>query len=259
MNPEKLLNPFTVSQLKRITKRIKTKDTDFVIVIEGRERSGKSTLALIIDLICDHDFSIKKNIVFNKKKYVRTLKNLSKYSVLHYDEAGIGLYKRDASTKDTKIINKLLMTVGQRNLLHLYLIPSFFEIDPYLRTHRIDLLIRVVSKGKALVYSKERLRKIFQDRTKKDRYPPHEFTIYFKRLTGQVWKEYQKYKGEQLQEYLKEIDDGVKDRPEMTKKDMIIQALKRSPKVSSVVIAKALSVDPSYVRRVRCDYKVLHE
>lgn len=254
---EKLVPGYFLDQLDRIISLVKNEDNDAVIVIEGQERIGKSTLALIICLYLDRLFSIL-NIVFFKRFFVKVLRTLKKYQALQYDEAGLGLYKRDATTRGTKIINKILMTVGQRNLFLIFLIPSFKELDPYLRTHRVDVLIRVCEKGYAKIYSKAKIKRIKQLKDGTVYYPSCEFAIRFKKLEGEVWEEYLEHKKKQLADYLKEIDRDEKTEDKISDFKLIIEWSKRNPDVPPKYFLTANpNINPAYVYKVRTDNRDL--
>lgn len=206
---------------------------------------------MIICLYVDRGFSLD-NVVFFKKFFVKVLRKLRKFSALNYDEAGLGLYKRDASTRGTKVINKILMTVGQRNLILVFCIPSYKELDPYLRTHRVDALIKVVEKGYAKVYSKSKIKKIRQFKDGSVKYPVCEFAIHFKKLEGEFWKEYKKHKKEQLAKYLKDIDDHDATESKISWFDLIIEWSKRNPKLPPKKFIEANpDCNANYVYKVR--------
>lgn len=254
---EKLVPPKFLDDLERGNKIVREEDNDVCIVIEGAERIGKSTLALIICLFVDHLFSID-SIVFFKRLFVKALRKLKKYQALQYDEAGLGLYKRDGTTKGTKIINKILMTVGQRNLWLVFLIPSFAELDKYLRTHRIDTLIRVTEKGYAKVYSKKKIKQIRQNKDGSLIYPMCEYAFHFKKLEGEVWNEYKKHKKEQLDTYLKDIDDKDKTESGLNDFQMVIEWSRRNPKVSPIHFIKANpGIRQQYIYNIRNKNKEL--
>jgi len=139
-------------------------DTDKVIVICGKERTGKSTLAcrLSYDLDSELCYNKKPNVKFiciNSDNYMDYVRN-NKKTIVVYDEAGTGMYSRDAMTKETREVNKFLMICGHKNIIHFILIPKFFDLDTKVRTQRLGGLIRIMAKGKFVTYKEEEAIKI---------------------------------------------------------------------------------------------------
>jgi hypothetical protein len=118
------------------------KDDDFILLIDGMERSGKSVLAQQIARFFDPEFDVSK-IVFTVDDFLDTVKNADQYTCIIWDEAFRGLSKRQAISKVNKKVVQTLMEVGQRNLFIIIVLPTYFELDKYAALHRCKCLIHV--------------------------------------------------------------------------------------------------------------------
>ena len=144
---EYYLDGYLQQNLDKIKDHIKL-DWDYFLVIEGEERTGKSTLALQIGKYIDPNFSID-NIAFDGEQFREKLKNAKHGSVLIFDEAGTALFSRESQDELQRILVKAFMTMGVKNLFIVLLIPAFLFLDSYLRKQRGQSLIKVYYKKNA--------------------------------------------------------------------------------------------------------------
>jgi len=117
-------------------------DDDFVLLLDGRERAGKSVFAQQIAYYLDRDFKLN-NIVFTVDDFLDKVRNSEPYSCIVWDEAFRGLNKRQAISRVNKKVVQTLMEVGQKNLFIIIVLPTFFELDKYAVLHRAKGLIHV--------------------------------------------------------------------------------------------------------------------
>jgi hypothetical protein len=120
-------------------------DWDAFIVIDGRERSGKSTLMLWLAMLIDPKFTLD-NIVYRGGDLLSKIYRLPKYSVVVHDELGLDAFTRDAMTKTSKELVKAMMVCGDQNKAFIACMPNYWWLDTYLRDHRTTLWIRVTSR-----------------------------------------------------------------------------------------------------------------
>jgi len=121
-------------------------DRDHFTLVVGKEGSGKSTLAIamaswISPTFCDD------NICFSASEYIARLKSVEKGSCLILDEAGTILFSRESMGADNIKMTKLFMLQRQKNVSVIVVCPSMWNIDTYIRQHRINTLIRVWKQG----------------------------------------------------------------------------------------------------------------
>ncbi len=201
-----------VLYLKKVNKRINKQDYDFFIVVTGKERRGKSTLAAQLgDEICNGNLKIE-NICLSVDQFLNALKNSKRGDVVIFDEAGTNLYSREAMTNINRMLTKAFMISGLKNICIIICIPSFFTLDSYIRMHRIDLLFYIPERGKFKVYSTKRAKEIsLKGATKK------KITVVPANLKGWFIKQYPAYveKEYRLKErkykfgYIKDIKDNI--------------------------------------------------
>jgi len=117
-------------------------DDDFVLLLDGRERAGKSVFAQQIAYYLDRDFKLN-NIVFTVDDFLDKVRNSEPYSCIVWDEAFRGLNKRQAISRVNKKVVQTLMEVGQKNLFIIIVLPTFFELDKYAVLHRAKGLIHI--------------------------------------------------------------------------------------------------------------------
>jgi len=122
------------------------KNKDHFCLVTGQEGTGKSTLAIQMGAWVDSDFTAK-NVCFTANEYISRLKVAEPGSCLVIDEGGVLMFSREAMTTKSIELNKLFMLQRQKNVSVILCCPSYFNIDSYIRTHRINTLIRVIQQG----------------------------------------------------------------------------------------------------------------
>ncbi len=146
-----LFDPTLIARSFRMYKDMTAIDRDHFMLIVGPEGSGKSTLAAQIACWVDPTFK-PDNICFSLKEYVTALKNSKKGSCLILDEGGMDLYSRQTMSQGNIQFTKLFMIQRQKNISVIVCCPSFWDVDPYIRRHRINTMIRIISQGKYMGY-----------------------------------------------------------------------------------------------------------
>ena len=175
-------------------------DMDFLLCITGRERIGKSTLALQIASIFDPEFKIEQ-VVFDIPALYEQVYKLKPGQVIIIDEGATAFFAREAMNTDVKEGVKLLTVMGERNLLVILCVPSFFIVDKYIRDHRVAGLIKVTKRGRFKYYSKRRLKQShYNSKVNAYAWADPSFTDTFGPMSGQLWEDYRFYKSTYLME-----------------------------------------------------------
>jgi len=209
----KLFDPVMIARCYSIYKEIHRKDRDHFWFICGKEGSGKSTLASQIAAWIDPNFKVD-NFCFDVRDYVEKVKTLPKGSSIVLDEGGVALFSRSAMGIDNKKIVRLFMLQRQKNFNVIVVCPSFYDIDTYVRKHRVNTLIRVINQGDYMGYLPKAISIINEVGYRKK--PLSAIKI----PNGQFWygtftKPFPKYlkrddyvlkKGNHLEDFLKNID-----------------------------------------------------
>lgn len=149
-----------VPYLNKYKKRIKFHDFDFFVVVVGKERRGKSTLAAQLGYYMSDGKMPIENICMDMEEFTSALQRANKGDVIIFDEAGTNLYSREAMTSINRMLTKAFMISGLKNICIILCIPSYFSLDSYIRTHRIDLLLFIPKRGYLKAYSSKRAKEI---------------------------------------------------------------------------------------------------
>jgi len=127
------------------------KDDDCVIVIDGRERAGKSVLGLQVACALDPTMILDR-VTLNPKDFRKQIFAANKYQCVVLDEAMDIFYAKESQTWINKFFNKMLAKIGQKNLIVILILPSFFELDKYPALHRSRVLLHVYTRKKQRGY-----------------------------------------------------------------------------------------------------------
>lgn len=167
-------------------------DYDCWTVIFGRERSGKSTLALTINQIIDPKFTLE-NVVFDSETLHHRFDVADPYSALIHDEAVNGAYNRRTQSTGNVGLAELAMIAGERNNAVTMNIPDWYALDPFWRDHRPRLRLYVTTRGYCI--PRYRSRSEFQREAFWSAWPWLD-GFHFPELRGPFWAAYRAMKTE---------------------------------------------------------------
>jgi len=133
---------------EKIIPSLLQKDKDCVLAVDGNEGSGKSTLALQIGKYCDPTLDLNR-IVFNADDFRKEIYRAKKGQCVIFDEAFTGLSSRSALSAVNRTLISLMMQIRQKNLIVIFVLPTFYLLDKYIALFRTKALIHVYeNKGK---------------------------------------------------------------------------------------------------------------
>ena len=139
--------PDVARQLENGKKIVQEANEDRFYIIDGRESSGKSTLATQLATFIDSNFSVDQ-IVFTATDFENLIRTLPPYRALVFDEAFNGLSAKGSTTRENKELIRLMMECRQRNLFVFIVLPSIFLLEKYAAIFRSHALFHVYrSKG----------------------------------------------------------------------------------------------------------------
>lgn len=120
---------------------------DNCIIIDGKERAGKSTLAKILAYyyasITNKKFDVT-NIYFDPNKLGDDAKK-TRNKIFIWDEAAIGGEAISWQNKEIQKLNRVLQTCGKYQHFYIFIIPQFHRLHKYLAIDRSIALIHVYS------------------------------------------------------------------------------------------------------------------
>lgn len=235
------------------------KDDDIVIIVDGKERIGKSVLAMLVGWYMSDGKITLDDICLTADEFKERVKNAKKYDVIIFDECYLGMSSADAMMKYNRLLKKLLVTVGQKNLVLILVLPSVFDIDKYVALHRADALLHCFKhkgqRGHFSFYNNQRLKTLYILGKKMYSYwkPSPNFARKFTNFYAVDEESYRKKKSESLTQLLTDVDDETRGKQkeicyraiQLLKKrlDLPIPELADTLNCSTRTIYRALKVD----------------
>lgn len=129
-------------KLDNVKKIIKRK-WDAVFVIDGNERIGKSTLGMTAAWYLSNGKLTIDNFASGMSDAAEKIEKLPDESILFVDEGSLVFNSKDAITKEGKKLAKILDVVGQKNIIFIICLPSFFDLAKGIATRRSKFLLHV--------------------------------------------------------------------------------------------------------------------
>ena len=154
---------------------LKKKDWDLVIIVDGKERAGKSKFAQTIGISIDSTLCLPR-IVFTPEEFHESVVQANPGEVIILDEAMTAFFSRAAMSKTNISLVRMLAECGQRNLIIIIVLPSIFVLDSYLALHRASCLFHIYTDKK----NQRGFFKFYDRRRKKQ--------LYIKGKVGQEYK-----------------------------------------------------------------------
>ena len=151
---------------------MKEKGWDSIIIIDGRRRSGKSTLAMTIAYLLNPNITIN-NYVSGLEETPEKIGKAKEKDVLIFDEGSLVAGSKDAMTKKSKQLHKIIDVIGQKKLTLIFCIPSILSMSRQIVCDHSMFLIRVgvskkaLTRGKFRVYKNRKMKQLY-DISKKD-------------------------------------------------------------------------------------------
>ncbi len=147
-SPEFYIEPRLHSDLKEIRNGLQKKDKDYVMIVDGLEGSGKTTLGIQIGWIVDPTLTLDR-ITFTGEEFKSAILAAKEGQCVIYDEAFTGLSSRAALSEINRMLVSLMMQMRQKNLFVIIILPSYFLLDKYVALFRARSLIHVYeSRGR---------------------------------------------------------------------------------------------------------------
>lgn len=126
-------------------------DHDNVILIDGYEGTGKSTIALhLLDEITP-EWTVEDNVIFEWRDGRSKLTDLPRKQALLMDEGANLLFSRDAMSRNNRWFGKLLFQCRQLNNTLILCIPNKRWLDSIGREHRAQYWVHNHERGRATV------------------------------------------------------------------------------------------------------------
>lgn len=188
--------------LDKVKQRVGKKDKDFVVIIDGYEGAGKSTLGLQMARYVDPTLSMK-HVCMTVDNFKKAVIGAEKGQAVIYDEAVTGLTAGDSISRIGKVLKSMMMQMRQKNLFVIVILPTIFELSKYAVLSRAKGLFHVYEKdgrmGYWVYYNRKDLRLLYLKGKKTHSYSVRSY--YSGRFYGKYAvdeEEYRKKKSETL-------------------------------------------------------------
>lgn len=199
---------------------IREKGWDGVIVVDGKERSGKSVLGMVMAWYLSYGSLSLDNFARGLGDAAEKIARLPDKSVLIVDEASTVFASKDSMSEEGKQLIKIMDIVGQKNMVFILCLPCFFDLNKTMAVRRSLFLCHVYpdeeyNRGQYAFWG-ERTKKTLFIFGKKNydsyAFPDAEFTGEYMDFEPPFYKEYKEIvKRESLREVLNAaIDTNAK-------------------------------------------------
>jgi len=188
-------------------RKLLRQDTDTMGIIWGGNRTGKTTLNLIIcdylqhgkntyDLGTDH-------VVFDKDDFSEAMNELPRYSAVVIDELSQLFHKKQTMSGDQVKRNQMLKAYAKRNMAIIGCDNQFYNIDTELISDKIDFAIHVPERGRFEFYTPRQVNRFEQDDEGRVKRPRPEFKGVFPDLSEheqgrELWERYRDVENQKL-------------------------------------------------------------
>lgn len=136
-------------------------DWDTVITITGKNRKGKTNLALwILHLWIEKKYGevlpehAKKYLGVDIERFSVVLNDAKKMDCIVDDEAG-DISSRGAMTKNNRLLTQNYQIIAGMNLLTILVLPEFWYLDGYFRKDRVKHIFYVYQRGKTAFWEEK--------------------------------------------------------------------------------------------------------
>jgi hypothetical protein len=126
-----------LDNIKKIVKR----KWDAVFLIDGHERIGKSTLGMTAAWYLSDGKLTIDNFAAGMNDAAEKVEKLPDKSILFVDEGSLVFNSKDSMTREAKKLQKVLDVVGQKNMVFIIVLPSFFDLNKNIATRRSKFLL----------------------------------------------------------------------------------------------------------------------
>ncbi len=153
----------------------KDKKWDNVLIIDGKERCGKSQLAKTIGYYYAEKIGKKfdiNNIFFDPEEMLQYAVDHTEQTII-WDECALGGLSTQWQNQIQQKLNSMLMMTGKYRHFYIFIIPSFFRLNRYLAVDRSIGLIHVFSpdlltRGRFLCLSESQKTWIYNNNRKSE-------------------------------------------------------------------------------------------
>lgn len=147
-------------------KKIQRDKWDGVLLVDGKERSGKSTLAMVMGWILSNGTLTENNFARSIEDASNKIESLPDGTVLIVDEGSLLFSSKDSMGAGQKQLIKILDVVGQKNMIFIIVLPCFFDLNKTIAVRRSLFLLHVYTgddyrRGRYAYFGENTKRKLY--------------------------------------------------------------------------------------------------
>jgi hypothetical protein len=144
---------------------IRKKGYDAILLIDGKRRTGKSTVAKQIAYLLDPDMTMN-NYVADIEEAPDKIENAKDESVLIFDEGSLVASSKDSIKKQNSQLLKIIDVVGQKKLCIIFCMPSFFRISREIVKEHSLFLIHIytdqqLNRGRFIFFGTKKMNTLY--------------------------------------------------------------------------------------------------
>jgi len=235
--------------------RITKHDFDNLLILDGDEGHGKSTLAVQIGCYISHvtgrPFSVD-NVFFDLDELLKFSGN-QKEQIILWDESALGGLSTEGFNKLQVKLLKLLMIARKKNHFYIFVIPKFYRLREAIVDRAIGIIHvyarNEIERGRFAYYKKKNKEYLYEywRRTRQKGYKKFlNFQGTFTKMFGELIdsKEYDRKKDQAIKEMVGTDDKKEED---LSKLRLLQQSITKIP-LPQKEIAKILGVTPRTMR-----------
>lgn len=209
---------YLLIRLKNL-KKIQGKGWDGVIIIDGKERSGKSILGMICAWFLSNGKMGIDNFARGLDDAANKIAKLPDGSILIMDEGSLVFSSKDSMSKAQKKLLKIMDVVGQKNMIFIICLPCYFDLNKTIAVRRSLFLLHVYpdkkyNRGRYAGWGERRKKELYihgKRNFDSYAYPKADFKGMFMDFEPPFYKDYLEIvKKESLQEVLKDAQQTTK-------------------------------------------------
>lgn len=135
------LDPRTIANIGAALRHVREDDWDWLLVADGDERAGKSTLQAHVRYVADAAFReavltqdwvrCRAKLAWTFDAYTEAVRVALAGDVLQYEESAM-LGRTAMSGLNVRMV-RVMTTIGNHNVFNAWTFPDYHDLDPYLR------------------------------------------------------------------------------------------------------------------------------
>jgi len=252
------LDEFIKNKLDNLNK-IRAQDWDGVIIVDGKERSGKSVCAMGYAWYLSKGQISENNFASGLDDASRKIAELPDKSILIVDEGSLIFSAKDSLGKKQKLLTQILDVVGQKNMIFIICLPCFFDLNKTIAVRRSLFLTHIYAdenyrRGQYAYWGEKKKNKLYTIGKKNfDSYsfPSAEFVGQFCDFKPEFYQRYlENIKKKSLQEVLNNANKDSPKSVDLTdlKAKLYINFRKMFPDLKQYEIINALDIPSTTLR-----------